>query len=157
MNFQCFWLTPLSFWIFKHFWIVIDWVEAPYNSIVLDCHSQSCLTSPRSRWPDRSDPWSDDFRAHTCSRCARITWSGKGFERTFVWTLAWSEATLFWDGLIRGPTCLGRSDQRRFRARPQPGPPNFHCFSHKLLQTVLLHLLWKIGHSFITWLWEQTF
>ena len=53
------------------------------------------LVIPRSRWPDRSDPWSDEFRAHTCSRCARITWSGKGFERTFVWTMVW-------DGLIRG-------------------------------------------------------
>ena len=44
-------------------------------------------TLPRLRWPDRSDPWSDEFRAHTCSRCARITWSGKGLERTFVWNL----------------------------------------------------------------------
>ena len=73
-----------------------------------------CL--PRSRWPDRSDPWSDEFWPHTCSRCARITWSGKGFERTFVWTMVWnlpdqrplcsgtvwSEVTLVWDGLIRG-------------------------------------------------------
>ena len=71
---------------------------------------------PRSRWPERCDPWSDEFRAHTCSRCARITWSGKGFERTFVWTMVWnlpdqrplcsgtvwSEVTLVWDGLIRG-------------------------------------------------------
>ena len=39
------------------------------------------------------------------------------FERILVW----SEVTSVWDGLIRGPTCLGRSDQRRFRARPQPG------------------------------------
>ena len=74
------------------------------------------LYVPRSRWPDRSDPWSDEFRAHTCSRCARITWSEKGFERTFVWTMVWnlpdqrplcsgtvwSEVTLVWNGLIRG-------------------------------------------------------
>ena len=39
------------------------------------------------------------------------------FERILVW----SEVTSVWDGLIRGPTCLGRSDQRWFRARPQPG------------------------------------
>ena len=39
------------------------------------------------------------------------------FERILVG----SEVTSVWDGLIRGPTCLGRSDQRRFRARPQPG------------------------------------
>ena len=31
--------------------------------------------------------------------------------------LAWSEATLFWDGLIRGHFGLGRSDQRQFQAR----------------------------------------
>ena len=30
--------------------------------------------------------------------------------------LAWSEATLFWDGLIRGHFGLGRSDQRQFQA-----------------------------------------
>ena len=30
--------------------------------------------------------------------------------------LAWSEATLFWDGLIRGHFVLGRSDQRQFQA-----------------------------------------
>ena len=30
--------------------------------------------------------------------------------------LAWSEATLFWDGLIRGHFGLGRSDQRPIRA-----------------------------------------
>ena len=29
---------------------------------------------------------------------------------------AWSEATLFWSGLIRGHLCLGRSDQRQFQA-----------------------------------------
>ena len=29
---------------------------------------------------------------------------------------AWSEATLFWDGLIRGHFGLGRSDQRQFQA-----------------------------------------
>ena len=39
------------------------------------------------------------------------------FERILVW----SEVTSVWDCLIRGPTYLGRSDQRRFRARPQPG------------------------------------
>ena len=62
-------------------------------------------TIPRSRWPDRSDPWSDEFRAHTCSRCARITWSGKGFERTL--SGQWSGTCL-----IRGHFVLGRSDQR---------------------------------------------
>ena len=30
--------------------------------------------------------------------------------------LAWSEATLVWDGLIRGHFGLGRSDQRQFQA-----------------------------------------
>ena len=30
--------------------------------------------------------------------------------------LAWSEATLFWDGLIRGHFGLGQSDQRQFQA-----------------------------------------
>ena len=67
--------------------------------------SDGDLDIPRSRWPDRSDPWSDEFRAHTCSRCARITWSGKGFERTFVWTMVWNlpdQRPLFWDGLVRG-------------------------------------------------------
>ena len=52
----------------------------------------------------------------THARCIRITWSGKDFERTFVWTVVWnlpdqrslwsgtvwSEVTLVWDGLIRG-------------------------------------------------------
>ena len=85
---------------------------------------------PRSRWPDRIELWSDHLRAHTCSRCARITWSGKGFKRTFIWTMVWnlidqrplcsgtvwSEATLVWDGLIRGHFGLGRSDQRQFQA-----------------------------------------
>ena len=31
--------------------------------------------------------------------------------------LAWSEATLFWDGLIRGHFGLGQSDQRHFQAQ----------------------------------------
>ena len=73
---------------------------------------------PRSRWPDRIELWSDHLRAqaHTCSRCARITWSGKGFVRIFVWIMVWnlpdqrplwsgavwSEVTLVWDALIRG-------------------------------------------------------
>ena len=70
----------------------------------------------RSKWPDRIELWSDHLRAHTCFRCIRFTWSGKGFERTFVWTMVWnlpdqrplwsrtvwSEVTLVWDGLIRG-------------------------------------------------------
>ena len=45
------------------------------------------------------------------------------FERTtlFERTLVWSEVTSVWDGLIRGHTCLGRSDQGQFRTRPQPG------------------------------------
>ena len=45
------------------------------------------------------------------------------FERTMIFEriLVWSEVTSVWDGLIRGPTCLGRSDQGLFRARPQPG------------------------------------
>ena len=38
----------------------------------------------------RSELWSDYLRARTRSRCARITWSGKGFERTFVWTMVWN-------------------------------------------------------------------
>ena len=45
------------------------------------------------------------------------------FERTTIFerTLVLSEITSGWGGLIRGPTCLGRSDQRRFRAQPPPG------------------------------------
>ena len=42
------------------------------------------------------------LRAHFCL--------DKGLE------LAWSEATLVWDGLIRGHFGLGRSDQRQFQA-----------------------------------------
>ena len=73
---------------------------------------------PRPMWPDRIELWSDLLRAQalTCSRCARITWSGKCFERIFVWTMVWnlpdqrplwsgtvwSEVTLLWNGLIRG-------------------------------------------------------
>ena len=45
------------------------------------------------------------------------------FEGTMIFEriLVWSEVTSVWDDLIRGPTCLGRSDQRRYRVRPQPG------------------------------------
>ena len=44
---------------------------------------------PRTRWPDRSDLSSDHLWTHACSRCARNTWSGADFERTFVWTMVW--------------------------------------------------------------------
>ena len=74
---------------------------------------------PRSRWPDRSNPWSDEFRAHTCSRCARITWPGKGFERTFVWTMVWNLSD---HGSLRSGTVWSEaissahlSDQGQFR------------------------------------------
>ena len=90
------------------------------------------LWSPMSRWPDRSDPWSDEFRAHTCSRCARITCLKKASSALSSGQLSgnrvdnglelvWSGVTSVWNCLIRGPTRLGRSDQRRFRARPEPG------------------------------------
>ena len=55
-----------------------------------DFERTSSAQRPRSRWPEQSDPWSDESRAHKCSRCARITWYGKGFERTFVWTMFWN-------------------------------------------------------------------
>ena len=87
-------------------------------------------TSPKSRWPDRIELWSDHLRAHTCSQCARITWSGKSFERTFVWSMVWnlpdqrplwsgtvwSEVTLVWDGLIRGSFKRTLVYQRPIRA-----------------------------------------
>ena len=78
-----------------------------------------CFWLPRSRWPDRSDPWSDEFRAHTYSRCARITWSGKSFKRTFVWTMVWNLSD---QGSLRSGTVWSEaissahlSDRRQFR------------------------------------------
>ena len=46
-----------------------------------------------------------------------------GFKRTmnFERTLVWSEVTSVCDGLIRGQTCLGRSDQKQFWAQSQSG------------------------------------
>ena len=64
---------------------------------------------PRSRWPDRSDPWSDEFRAHTCSRGALEL---HGLEKASSALLSGQ-----WSGtcLIRGHFVLGRSDQRQFQ------------------------------------------
>ena len=74
--------------------------------------SGTCLIGVTSVW---NSPDQRRLRAH--------------FERTMIFEriLVWSEVTSVWDGLIRGPTCLGRSDQRRFRARPQPGYFRFRC------------------------------
>ena len=73
----------------------------------------------RSRWPDRSDLWSDHLWAHTCSRCVRITWSGEDFERTFVWTMVWilSDQRLRRSGTVWPEALLSAnlSDQRPIR------------------------------------------
>ena len=76
-----------------------QWLNATFWRTLL---YYTCAQLPRSGWPDRSDPWSDEFRAHSCSRCARITWSAKGFERTFVWTKVWNlpDQRPLWSGTV---------------------------------------------------------
>ena len=78
------------------------------------------LKIPRSRWPDRSDLWSDHLRTHTCSRCAQITWSGEDFKRTFVWTMAWNLSDQRWlQSTTVGPEAVlsaHLSDKRPIRA-----------------------------------------
>ena len=69
---------------------------------------------PRSSSPGRSVFWSDHIRAQTWSRCARITWSGKSFERTFAWTLIWPLSRTVWS---EANSSANWSDQRRFWTR----------------------------------------
>ena len=59
------------------------------------------FTKPRTKWPNRRDPLPDDLRAHTCSRCARITWFRKNFEHTVLWTMV---CNLFDQRLFRSGT-----------------------------------------------------
>ena len=70
----------------------------------------------RLRRPDQGDLWSDHHRAHACSRCARITWSGKGFERTFCLDnsleLVWSEVTFFCDVWPEAVLTAHQTEQR---------------------------------------------
>ena len=125
--------------------------------------------SPWSKWPDRIELWSDHLRAHTCSRCARITWSVKGFDCTFAWTMVWnlpdqrplwsgtvwSEVSLLWDGLIIGSfKCT--FDQKPSRAILFL---SFFCFFYwHLLSLVRVNnktAFWSELHLKIWWVWSE--
>ena len=91
--------------------------------------------------------------------------------------LAWSEATLFWDGLIRGHFGLGRSDQRQFQAHtslirgrfertlvwPETNSSDiffmFFLFSYWLLLSRLRDInktaFWSELHLKIWWVWSE--
>ena len=66
-------------------------------------------SSPRSRWPDRIELWSDHLRAHHVLGALKL----HGLEKASSALLSGQ-----WSGtcLIGGHFGLGRSDQRQFRA-----------------------------------------
>ena len=88
--------------------------------------------------------------------------------------LAWSEATLVWDGLIRGHFGLGRSDQRQFQAHtslirgrferalvwPETTSSEFffNFFYWHLLSLVKVNNktpFWSKLHLKIWWVWSE--
>ena len=91
--------------------------------------------------------------------------------------LAWSEATLFWDGLIRGHFGLGRSNQRQFQAHtslirgrfertlvwPETNSSDiffkFFLFSYWLLLSRVRDnnktAFWSELHLKIWWVWSE--
>ena len=74
------------------------------------------------------------FRSETCVIRGDFRYI-MGFERSLVW----SEDTLVWDGLIRGQFCLGRSDQKKFRFRPQPGQVSRALYWCMLVFGIVIH------------------